>query len=44
MAGDGLLLWLLHETEAGSLAPHVIRLLAFLVILAAILDKNLRRT
>ena len=34
---------LLHENREATLLPYLVRLLAFLIILAAILDKNLRR-
>jgi hypothetical protein len=44
LAFNRVLLVILHEDQEVSLAPYIIRLLAFIVILAAILDKNLRRT
>ncbi len=44
LAVNRLLLMLLHEDQETSLGPYVIRLLAFMIILAAIIDKNFRRT
>jgi hypothetical protein len=44
LATNRLLLVLLQEQRETSLAPYVVRLLAFAIILVAILDKNFRRT
>jgi hypothetical protein len=44
LAVNRLLLMLFHEDQETTLGPYVIRLLAFMIILAAIIDKNLRRT
>lgn len=43
LAVNRVLLVLLHEREEYTLVPYLVRLLAFVLILAAILDKNLRR-
>ena len=34
---------ILHQNNETTLVPYLVRLLAFLIILAAIVDKNLRR-
>jgi hypothetical protein len=44
LCGNRVLLAVLHEEQENSIAPYVVRLLAFVIILAAIIDKNLRRT
>lgn len=41
-ANRALLVFYLNNED--DLIPYVVRLLAFLILLAAILDKNLRRT
>ena len=43
LAANRAMLALMHEDDEISLAPYLVRLLAFLIILAAIVDKNLRR-
>ena len=43
LAVNRVLLVLLRDWEEGTLVPYVVRLLAFLLILAAIVDKNLRK-
>lgn len=44
LASNRLLLVLLREEREASLAPYVVRLLAFIIIMYAIVDKNVRRT
>lgn len=45
LAANRVLLIVLREThEETALVPYLVRLLAFGVILLAVLDKNLRRT
>lgn len=44
LAINRVLLVMLQEREEITLFPYVVRLLAFAIILVAILDKNLRRT
>lgn len=39
-----ILLMAMHEDHENSPALYLVRLLAFLIILTAIIDKNLRRT
>ena len=43
LAANRALLVFMHEDREVSLGPYLVRLLAFLIIVAAILDKNLRR-
>jgi membrane-associated PAP2 superfamily phosphatase len=43
LAFSRALLVFLHEDRETTLVPYLLRLFAFLIILAAILDKNLRR-
>jgi Family of unknown function (DUF5985) len=43
LAANRAMLVVMHEDREASLLPYLVRLLAFLIILAAILDKNLRR-
>lgn len=43
LSANRLLLVLLREQQEHSVWPYLIRLVAFLLILAAIIDKNLRR-
>jgi hypothetical protein len=44
LALNRVLLSLLQEARETSLLPYCLRLLAFVIILAAIVDKNTRRT
>jgi len=44
LAANRVLLVMLQEDREASLAPYVVRLLAFIIIVAAIIDKNVRRT
>ena len=44
LAANRLLLVLLHESRETNLLPYTVRLAAFLTILVAVVDKNLRRT
>jgi hypothetical protein len=44
LALNRVLLVLLHEENETSMVPYFVRLLAFGIILAAIADKNFRRT
>jgi len=44
LAVNRALLVFAHASQENALAPYVVRLLAFAIILVAILDKNLRRT
>lgn len=43
LACNRLVLVLLEEREENSLAPYLVRLAAFLIILIGVVDKNLRR-
>ena len=43
LAANRALLAFMNEDREATLVPYLVRLLAFLIILAAILDKNLRR-
>jgi hypothetical protein len=43
LAANRALLVIMQEDREVSLGPYLVRLLAFLIIFAAILDKNLRR-
>jgi hypothetical protein len=42
LAGNRVLLALLQERQENTLAPYLVRLAAFAIILGAIVDKNLR--
>ena len=44
LALNRILLDVLHEQEEYSLSPYLVRLLAFALILIAVVDKNLRKT
>lgn len=44
LALNRLVLTLFHELDEQSLTPYLVRLAAFLIILAAIADKNMRET
>ena len=44
LAINRVMVVLLNETRETSLVPYLVRLLAFLIIAGAIVDKNFRRT
>jgi hypothetical protein len=44
LAGNRIALAITHEPAEMSLGPYLVRLLAFVIIIFAIVDKNLRRT
>ena len=44
LACNRLVIVLLHENVENSLVPYLMRLIAFGIILLAVIDKNLRRT
>ena len=43
MSANSVLQTAIHESVRNNILPYLIRLVAFLIILAAIIDKNLRR-
>ena len=43
LAGNRIALAITHEPAETSVVPYLVRLLAFMIIVFAIVDKNLRR-